>query len=257
MNLGERNELLIKIKLIELRDKGASINILGQNTPITSVGFDSEYSKLGQVLIPNQLNRLSGQELQNYAVNLGVGKSPRSSKADVKINQFGYSLKSIQHAPPAIVNHTPRIGFEEACRQSNVGIEQLDKIIADYWKLRKAGTIREDVGNDNGHSPFNDHKDYLKPIINYFLFRGTGQGLSNHTAKYILDYSDPLDPSRWHFYDESNAVEQIWSKLVFSLRTKGMPSWYPNDNHNNNASVKKWTEYYQGGQRGSLHIRIK
>ena len=44
----------------------------------------------------------------------------------------------------------------------------LDKIINKYWKLRISNQITEDCGNNNVLSPFKDHKETLRPYIEYF-----------------------------------------------------------------------------------------
>jgi len=256
-NNGERNELIIKICLIKLRDTKVSINLNSKDTKIESVGFESEYNKLSNSIDIKELSNYSDSQLENIAVDLGIKKSPTKSKSDVYINGVGISLKSLEHAPPAIVNHTPRTGFEVACKISGVNIEILDKMIDKYWDLRLSGKIKEDVINHDDLSPFRNSKDQLKLLLNYFLFDGTGQGLSNNKAEVILDYQSPIDSNTWNTYNRDNVIDKIWDKLVFSLRSKGMPEKYPNIEINKYKSISKWTRYFQEKEKGSLHIRVK
>ena len=75
-----------------------------------------------------------------------------------------------------------------------------------------------------------------------------------------MKFTDPLSTSTWKFYDKTNAVDDLWDKLVFSLRaSKGMPGGYPNNMTPKalltKPSVDMWTELSSGKYRGALHIR--
>ena len=76
---------------------------------------------------------------------VGIEKARTSSKADISVNGISYSLKEINGSPPAIVNHTPRHGFENVCSTIGVSIDELDKIIEEYWDLRLSGQIKQDT----------------------------------------------------------------------------------------------------------------
>ena len=257
MNKGERNELIIKLKLIELRDSKTNINIGNQIFNVSSVGFDEEYKELNEILDHAKINQLSDEELSKLARNVGINKAPGRSKSDVYINNLGVSLKSMESAPPAIVNHTPRNGFEIACLHSKSDILELDKLIFSYWELRVKGIINEDISNSLAISPFSNEKILLAPILNYFLFEGSGAGLSKHRADLILDYSNPFDCNTWRTYNRTDAVDKMWDKLIFSLRSKGMPEKFPEIDKKRFDSVNQWTLYFQEKHRGSLHIRSK
>lgn len=258
MNNGERDELIIKLKLIELRDKKTSINIGNGLTAIESVGFNNvEYKRFPMGINLNDIIYKGDNAISLFVETLGITKAPARSKSDVTINGIGISLKSMSSAPPAIVNHTPRTGFEIACNHSTANINELDNIILKYWELRKKGQIKEDVRNDNLLSPFKDQKNALSPFINYFLFDGSGSGLSRHQASLILDYYDPIAPNKWKTYNRNDAVDLFWDRLVFSVRSKGMPESYPSIDATKFDSIKIWTEYFQKKYRGSLHIRTK
>ena len=254
MNNGELDELLIQLKLIELRDKGESVNYLDK---IKSIGFLKEYNK-----IPDLSNwKLDKNiDIEKTIKYFGISKSPTNFKADTLINSIPFSLKSMRSAPPALVNHTTRPGFEFAANNSNGDIFELDKIIEEYWELRLNKKIPEDISNSDPRSPFQNKKNVLKPFINYFLFYGTGSKLSNLKSDMILSFEDPLDTSTWKFFDKNNAIDLFWDNLVFSLRSKkGMPKGYPDNLSNkmklNKHSIDKWSRFIDGDWRGSLHIR--
>ena len=254
MNIGERNELLIKLRLVEMRMQGTSATIFN-NQKIISVGFnDIEYKDLPSGKI--NYSSLSDTQLQSITKSIGIGKASTFDKADVYINGVGYSIKSLSSAPPALVNHTARPGWERVCSDIGCSIKPLDKIIEEYWNLRKSGVITEDIGNNHTKSPFVAHKSYLLPILNYFLFKGSGLKASKHQADYILDFTDPIDETTWQKYG-NNYLDTHWNKLVFSLRSsKGMGN-YPNiKDQSKKASMAKWTEFYSGGYKGALHVRV-
>lgn len=257
MNNGERNELIIKLKLIEFRELKSKIYIDSNLVEINSVGFTNEYSELKEYLDFNFIESLPDSNLKSFAAKFGIDKAPGRSKADVYVNGIGISLKSLENAPPAIINHTTRIGFETACSYCNIDINLLDDIIEEYWYLRKYNFIKEDVSNSDINSPFKNNLNVLKPILNYFLFDGSGSGLSKHRADILLDYKSVNNTEDWNTYNRENAVDKIWGNLVFSLRSKGMPENYPNIENLKLESVKKWTVFYQNKFRGSLHVRSK
>ena len=162
---------------------------------------------------------------------------------------------------PALVNHTSRPGFEFASDQSGFDIKVLDAMIDEYWALRESGKIREDIMNDDVLSPFRNKKEVLRPLLNYFLFDGTGSKVSALPADHILGFTNPLKPETWRLYNRSNAIDDMWDNLVFSLRAKkGMPSGYPDNLKSQKMkdakpSIDLWTKYINHDYRGALHIR--
>lgn len=153
MNNGERNEFLIKFKLIDLRDTG-NFSFNGSN--ITSVGFNgTEYSSLPSSFNIKSLNSMQDSDIIQLAKAIGVSKSPARAKSDVSINGRGYSVKFMKKANPAIVNHTNRKGFSNVALLLNINIYNLDHLISNYWSLRQRGIISEDILNNNLNSPFN------------------------------------------------------------------------------------------------------
>lgn len=255
MNTGERDELICKIYLTYKRDNGFSL--FGER--IHSVGFKGrEYGKLPSGFNVNSLARLDDYSLECFAQSLGMGKAPTGAKADVYINGIGVSLKSLAAAPAALVNHTARPGFEFACGNAQTPIEELDEIVDRYWSLRMAGLITEDTRISDTNCPFIPYKEYLRPILEYFLFRGTGSKLSDAPAEYLIEFSDPLDDNTYRKLTKADAVDAVWPKLIFSLRAKkGMPQNYNLQTYRgaNAASIAKWVRYHSGDYRGALHIR--
>jgi hypothetical protein len=258
MNLGERDELLAVIRLIQMKEAGKALPILGK---IQSVGFkgreygsppwsyDSGKPRLG----------MPESELVYAARAMGFQKAGRNDKADVYVNGFGVSIKSMRSAPPALVNHTARPGWVRICQQIRVPIEPLDEIIDDYWSLRQSGRIKEDIANTDSASPFRNKKEYLTPILSYFLFKGTGSRDSASPADYILDMTDPTRESTWELHSPAGIIDLLWPRLVFSLRSKkGMPPKYPNMRERaKQVSTARWTKLHQNEYRGALHVRAK
>jgi hypothetical protein len=259
MNNGERDELLVQFKLIELRDKQITSSLLGE---ISSVKMGTEYNPLPAGFDLQRLKRITDAELEREARIYGIKKAGGRHKADTIINAIPFSVKSKQYAPPALVNHTTRPGFELAAQHSGGDIALLDEIIDEYWTLRLANKITEDTSNSHPHSPFRGKKEIIRPFLNHFLFKGTGSGLSKLPANSILAFTDPFNTTTWSIYDESDAIDLYWDKLIFSLRAKkGMPEGYPD--HMTpyygplKSSIDRWTKFCCGDYRGALHIRSR
>ena len=261
INTGEVNELLVKLKLIELRDSQEMVCLYHKSEVIQSVGFKGkEYDSLpiGTNLSAIAADAYNGnlKPLESMVNLVGIMKAGVYDKSDVYINGIGYSVKSLQAAPPALVNHTARDGWERACLYVNENISELDEIIREYWEKRCNGVITEDVRNSNVLSPFRNHKEYLINILNYFLFRGSGSRISPSPAEYILEFDNPLNTNTWAVYKDEY-LDKFWDNLIFSLRSnKGMGN-YPNiKNPIKKASMAKWTVLYEGAYKGALHVRV-
>ena len=259
MNKGELDELKCKIYLTYLRDSkkaffGNQIRQLGNTSGQNYSDFDMAGHDIAAI------KRMDERQIEYIAQRLGISKSPTRAKADVFINGIGISLKSLRAAPPAIVNHTARPGFEAACQYANVNIDDLDTIIARYWELRLRGIIAEDTKINDPYCPFNGSQNVLRPVLEYFLFSGTGSGLSEYPAQAVLEFDDPFDVTAYRILDPEQTVDDIWDNLVFSLRAKkGMPKNYDPETYSgiNAASIAKWVEYIDGDYRGALHIRTR
>lgn len=190
-----------------------------------------------------------------------IRKAPTSAKRDVIVNGKGYSLKSTRAAPPAIVNHTTRDKWLRICNVLGLSIGPLDEMVTEYWRLRVCGKIGEDVQSSSADCPFGrdlPEREYLRNLINYFLFSGTGSQDSPYPAEYILEFADPLIPSTWRILDKMAAFDSMWPKMVFSIRSKkGMPPRYPNISASKKALIEPWVRFIDGDYRGSLHIRTR
>jgi hypothetical protein len=122
-----------------------------------------------------------------------------------------------------------------------------------------AGQIKQDIANEHPDSPFKDRQHLLAPMLEYFLFYGSGSGESKVKASKIAEFDDPTDISTWSILMPADAVHKIWDRLVFSVRSKGMPKNFPKmepkDAHKR-ASIERWTQKGKDGiYRGALHVR--
>lgn len=257
MNIGERDELVFKIEMIRLRD--TQRYVFGEK--VVSVGFGGfEYRALPEDFNMGIIPEMSDSELEFFAGKLGISKAATGAKSDIYINNVGISLKSLRAAPAALVNHTARPGFEFACMNANSSIDFLDDAVDEYWKLRLSRIISEDTKITDEFCPFKPYKDEFKPVIEYFLFRGSGSKLSPYPASGIIEFTDPLNPSTYELLTPDDAFKSVWKKLVFSMRAKkGMPNNYDKNTYRgkNAASIAKWVEYIDGDFRGALHIRCR
>ena len=164
-----------------------------------------------------------------------------------------------------MINHTSRDGFLNVCEKIDADIGPLDEMIKEYWRLRNSGEITEDITNNKPLSPFKNHKEYLKPILEYFFFKGTGKmGNSAFPADKILVFTNPFDPKTYKILELDEAVDSVWDNLTFSLRSKkGMPvkkvegqeqDAYSPETH---PLLAPWVEYRNEDAfpKGALHVR--
>jgi len=260
MNAGERDELVLILKLIDCRDSGQTVPQFG--TP-QKVGFYSgatyfEYPSIPTGISFQSIALMDNTSLADLTKNMGISKAASNYKADVVINGYGVSLKSTRKAPPAIVNHTNRKGIEFAAAKSGGNMAELDKLVAEYWQLRDEGKINQDVKNSDPNSPFSKKLIVLKPFLNYFIFDGTGSRLSKAKADYVLSFKNAASISTWSVSNRSNTVGLYWNNMVFSMRGKGLPKNYPNVSSRSKAalpSIKQWTRKVDDKFKGTLHVR--
>lgn len=254
MNKGEGAELFLKADLLRLKDSGESHPVLGKILQLSD-GKDLENLKWK----PQCQSLLDSQEFEDLQECLGLKKSPSRSKTDVTINNVKYSVK-LKNEKPSIINHTSRPGFERICTSLGIKIETLDQIIDEYWRRRKKEIITEDIGNDDSRSPFLSHKEDLRPIINYFIFSGTGSADSDYPAEKVLVIDYKLLQTGITVYDKDKYFDHVWPKLVFSLRgggkaKRGMPKDYPNCE--DSESIGRWTKKTSDGYKGALSVRVR
>lgn len=262
MNLGEKAELQFIISASILRGKMIKFRNdipLFINTVKIPVG-----DRLVSVDVPNSINvdkiaNLSDEKLQEFCNFHSILKAGPFSKADIYLNDIGYSLKYSGSQPAAIINHTARPGWENVAKYKGVDIKLLDQIIDHYWILREEGKIKEDIKNSETNSPFRLNYSVLYPYLEYFSFEGSGSRHSNNPAAYLIEFNNPFNPNTWIVKRRDDFLRDIWPKLIFSLRSKkGMP---PDINSNKidpllKKSVLRWSKFHQGSLRGSLHVRI-
>ncbi len=253
MNKGEKAEIFFKAKLLYLKDSGEELADIGEITQLSDdsnledLEWDSEYLPL-----------LNNRDFECIQKCIGLKKSSNMSKADVTINNISYSIK-LKDEKPSIINHTTRLGFERICDQLHIEIEILDGIILEYWKKRFDGTITEDIRNNDPRCPFITYKDYFKPIINYFVFTGSGSKDSKYIAEKVLVLDYKALENVINIYDKDEYFDSIWSNLIFSLRgggksKRGMPKNYPNCK--DSESISKWTRKIKGEYKGALSVRV-
>ncbi|MDC0344440.1 hypothetical protein OAM66_02935 [Pelagibacteraceae bacterium] len=250
MNHGERNEILIKIYLSYLKKDKVITPIFGL---IKNLGFANKQYKY----LDNQidLRKLTDKQIESIADKIGIAKSPSQSKADIFINKKGYSLKYLNAARPAIVNHTSRYGWQRIAKEIGEDIKKLDQLIVNYWNLRLSGKIAEDCGNNNLLSPFKNHKDILKPYLEYFCFTGTGSSKSKHEAVGVLKFKIFDDSSTWVLNSKSDEIDKLWDGLYFCMRGgKGMDRY---NNPDYKKIMKPWTKFTSKKDRGALHVRYE
>lgn len=265
MNKGERAELKFIATLgchigqsIKFLNSPNSFIVNSVAIPINGNQSNVVLSKFPLSISPIAIAAMSDTQLESFCKSTGIVKAGQFSKSDVYINGKGFSIKSYDGSPPAIVNHTNRIGWEFVAQQIGASMIPLDKLVNDYWNKRVSGVIKEDVHNSNINSPFSSHFQILEPFLNYFCFDGSGSKKSNHPADYMVEFSDPCNLNTCSIYDRGNYLSHHWSNLCFSMRSKkGMPGNINALDPLNRSSIMMWARNFQSSLRGSLHVRVK
>lgn len=255
-NQGERDEYLLKLFLIECRKKKMAVPIGESIQVVKSVGgLNYEY---GEPIVWMKWDSLSAEELVYVCNSVKANKASGYAKADVFINGIGISVKSERGAAPSIINQTGRNGILRVMHSLKEPISPLDKLIDEYWFLRKQGTIGEDARTVDSKSPFSNKKTclpVLKPLLNYFAFDGTGSKDSVEPAKYILSLKCPHDINTWVYYTKEDFVDSVWEKLVISIRSKGTPQDI--DNYPDKYQLLlPWVRRIGDKFSGALNVRI-
>jgi len=249
VNVGEESEYYLKSYMLRERDMSL------RSTIFKSVTELSDDRDLANLRWKNECeNYLRECNVPRLMRTLRVKKSSTFSKADISINGKKFSVKEINGAPAAIINHTTRPGFERICGKLKIDISKLDQIISNYWNLRQGGTIKEDTKISDPNCPFKQHKDFLKPIINYFIFDGSGSRDSKFPADAILEINYKNIPNEMRTIKRDDYFDKVWPKLIFSIRNKGMPPNYPRCS--GRSSIAVWTRLANACYKGSLHVRV-
>lgn len=239
-NKGERDEILVKIYLIRCRMTNTKINLNGESVIVSTLGNTPQDNYLDfSKEVEQETNwssiGKSASILFALCQKAHVVKAPSSYKADLFINGIGISIKSGRAAAPSIINTTSRsrminafetINYMNLKAPESLSISPLDFMVKDYWEKRLSGVITEDVKSSDCLCPFTSYKsleeskEYLKPIITYFCFDGTGKGKSPYRAQLVLVCMNPEDCNTWTYYNRNSYFEFVWNKLVFSLRSQ-------------------------------------
>jgi len=253
MNAGEKNELLFKIFLCELKRKKNKDTIFGE---INSIGFgEKQYLDLDEEV--NFATLVDEADIKELAKKLCIEKSSPLNKADIYVNNISYSVKYMNAAPPSLINHTSRKGFLRIAEQLKIDISKLDNLIKIYWDLRMQKKITEDVSNLNSLSPFKENKEIVRPYLEYFCFTGTGKSDSKHKAKKLIKFNIYNEPSSWKIYSKKEAIDEIWDGLYFCMRDIGKGGVKDFTNHPDKAILAPWTKFSSGKYRGALSVRYK
>ena len=254
VNQGDRDEYLLKLFLIECRQNKRLIPIGDKLEMVDSV----QNSKKEELDTPKHTliwEETSAGLLVFICKQIKAGKAGTFDKADVFVNGIGISVKSQRGAPPSIINQTTREKILRVMRAINSSIEPLDHIVNRYWFLRLNGGT-EDVSGIGENNPFAISEDgrsnmpILRPLLNYFTFKGTGTRDSSAPATYLLSVGNPTDTSTWTYYTEDNFVDSVWGNLVFSIRAKGLPAVISEEN-------RPWVRDVDGSKKGTLNVRVK
>jgi len=245
-NTGEKNEILLKAYLMRAMVKNSILNKAPYDLKeIKSLRFGP--NTFYPIWKDDHEMSLRDKDT-DYLVNI-FPKTKSSYKADLEINNIAYSVKTNEGAFPAIINHTNRKGFLKVCERLKISIELLDSMVEKYWFLRENNVIKEDVKTTDVNFPFGQ-REYLKPILKYFLFMGTGKQYSEFPADKLLEFLDPYDPSTYTIYEQESIIDEIWDDLVFSIRAKGMPK-------KPDREIMPWVRCVDGKYKGSLHVRVR
>ena len=254
INQGERDEYLVKLFLVECRKNKRPIPIGDKVQVVESV----ENSKREAIEYPEKVfdwNSLNSGLLVYLCNKIRAGKAGSFDKADVFINGVGISVKSQRGSAPSIINQTSRDKIHRVMKAINCPIEPLDHIVNRYWNLRMNGG-GQDVSGITPNNPFalgengESNLPIIKPLINYFTFRGTGTRDSSAPASYVLSVLKPDDTSTWVYYSEENFVDSVFAKLLFSIREKGLPKLITDE-------MKPWVREIDGSKKGTLNVRVK
>lgn len=254
INQGDRDEYLLKLFLVECRKQKRCIPI-GDKVEVVKNVQNSRREDIGYPEKNLNWNSINPGLLVYFCRQIHADKAGAFDKADVFINGIGISVKSQRGAASSIINQTPRDKILRVMNAIKSPIEPLDNIVNRYWYLRKNGG-GEDVSGISNDNPFaidekgNSNLPYMKPLLNYFTFKGTGTRDSNAPATYLLSIADPEDTSTWIYYSEETFVDSVWEKLVFSIRAKGLPSKITDD-------ILPWVREMDGVKKGSLNVRVK
>ena len=96
-----------------------------------------------------------------------------------------------------------------------------------------AGLLHEVICINDGSI---DGYNYLRPLLTYFAFEGTGSKDSDNPAELVLEFEEPLNQLTWKYYSKENYTHNNWIYL-------GLGGYYA-----------KWNEGIMGINRGWKEI---
>lgn len=171
-------------------------------------------------------------------------KASSNSKADVIVQSIAndeylnISIKSFQGAPPSVINTTPRRA-QSFCVRGDMGItitdlNALDTLSFAYRELgppedKKFSELIEyiDKSPRDGWSNSTDVKNAFKKTLKYFIFSGTGRGLSDDKIDAIFKISKNSDYSLVDCRSEvakNTYIDSVIDDSIVSFRTpRGSP----------------------------------
>ncbi len=249
-NIGERDELLLKLEIYHLNE---------------TKQFDKLHNIFGEEASSgiSILNLVTNEEIQD--INQ-ISKASSGYKADCKIkmksskNEYYVSIKSKNGANPAILNHTPRSANVFKNGELDNCLPDLDNILAEYIYKRENKEIGEDIPITSLDCLKTNIllKNTFIDVLKYFTFNGTGKGKSRYPANAIMTCeADKITFIKCVNEEEKKEyIESIYENIILSLRDKGMPKKV------NLKVCEPWVfcDIKPDGsikRKGSLHIRIK
>lgn len=262
------------LSISKLKNKGelAEVSIIKK---ILTLSLDNKQTDLVKIFGRDAIGGITLYNLDSKNIITDINsikKSNSSNKADciIKFNNLNklmyVSIKCMNFSNPSILNHTPRSA--KVFQKGEILFEHLDKLDKLIWLMNKE-RINRIVGEDiliSKQFPTLDpqiKKSIIDTIV-YFMFYGTGKGVSTNPSNSILEIYNLDDFDKWKFFNLDNKVAKLnyinnlYNKLIFSMRDKGMPKFY-------NSICEPWIFYQkislnnliQFKLKGSLHVRIK
>jgi len=249
MNAKEKNELLLKLMVVLVRDRRA------MQGRIRSVGYTREYGELPRDLGVYTLGQLPEDELVRLAESVQIRKmKPLGAKSDIYMNDVGYVICNFTQDRPVIIDGLTREEMAAVCRLANVPCELLDQRMREYAELRRSGAVTGEVAIADPASPFKDDREYLGKVIRYYMFEGSESGPSMFPAECAFDYTDPLNTNTWIIYEPEEMIEAIWDRLVLSV-SEGEA--HVAEQASDAISPDVWSEWFGCKGKARLSIRVK
>lgn len=211
--------------------------------------------------IVNKLENIPGDQIKKNIIYsfsdkvtkiLNIKKVGPRSKADIYINDIGYSFKSFIGANPSIINHTHRKSMIKVFDRLDLDISDMDEDIHKYIDLRSNSLISQDLKNDNSISPWFKRKPYFDKLLKYFIFEGTGAAYSKFQCQKLIlfnNYSDLSDITVINKKYFDACLDILYPSLTISMRSKGLPK-------KKGDSIKKWCHDFDDKTKGTFHVRI-